>query len=243
MPLFATIKAMDPISLIKKAGLSEAQAKGYLAILEHGSVSPAKLSSYINETRTNCYAILDKLEKYGLAEKTNSKRTTYRATHPSNLEVLAEQRRLALAENERLIKDNLSNILDIYYQNNEAPGALVYQGPEGVMEIYQDILRTGEDLYLINATEFQDLKQKLAKKKLQIFSLSENDSEDSNHTQIPNGAFPSSVQVLIYGHKLAFINHGETQNSVIIASPAIASAMKIVFNTLQNHWQAKLKQD
>ena len=254
----------DQISLIKRAGLSEAQAKAYLALMQHGPLSPAKLSEQIGENRTNCYAILDKLEKYSLAEKTEDKKTAYRPTHPSNLETLAEKRRRALSQNEKIIKDNISSILDVYYAHNEAPGSRIYQGLEGIREIYDDIVRTGETQYFIRSTSdittsgdlLRDFRKKLQSKGIETVALTpdtkvgrENQQNGTDkrmkfhRTWIPKDAFPSSTEVTIYGNKVGFINYGETQTSIIITSPAIASAMKLVFTMLQNYWQANYPQD
>lgn len=253
----------DQISLIKRAGLSEAQAKAYLALMQNGKLSPTKLSEKIGENRTNCYAILEKLEKYGLAEKTNDKKTSYRPTHPSNLETLAEKRRRALSQNEKIIKDNISSILDVYYAHNEAPGSRIYQGLDGIREIYDDILRTGETQYFIRSTEdiasgslLRDFREKRIQKGIKTIALTpdtktgrENQKNGMDkklkfdRTWMPKDAFPSSTEINIYGNKVAFINYGETQTSIIITSPAIASAMKLVFSMLQNYWQANYPQD
>lgn len=253
----------DQISLIKRAGLSEAQAKAYLALMQNGKLSPTKLSEKIGENRTNCYAILEKLEKYGLAEKTKDKKTSYRPTHPSNLETLAEKRRRALSQNEKIIKDNISSILDVYYAHNEAPGSRIYQGLDGIREIYDDILRTGETQYFIRSTEdiasgnlLRDFREKRIQKGIKTIALTpdtktgrknqKNGMDEKlkfDRTWMPKDAFPSSTEINIYGNKVAFINYGETQTSIIITSPAIASAMKLVFSMLQNYWQANYPQD
>ena len=253
----------DQISLIKRAGLSEAQAKAYLALIQNSKLSPTKLGNLIGENRTNCYAILEKLEKYGLAEKTKDKKTSYQPTHPSNLEALAEKRRRALSQNEKIIKDNISSILDVYYAHNEAPGTRVYQGIDGIREIYDDIIRTGETQYFIRSTEdivsgdlLRNFREKRIKKGIETIALTPDTTTGRanqksgidkqlkfDRTWMPKDAFPSSTEINIYGNKVAFINYGETQTSVIITSPAIANAMKLVFNMLQSYWQNNYPQD
>lgn len=253
----------DQISLIKRAGLSEAQAKAYLALMQNAKLSPTKLGEFIGENRTNCYAILEKLEKYGLAEKTKDKKTSYRATHPTNLETLAEKRRRALSQNEKIIKDNISSILDVYYAHNEAPGTRIYQGLEGIREIYDDIIRTGETQYFIRSTQdivsgdlLRNFREERIKKGIETVALTpdtkigrENQKNGMdkqlkfNRTWMPKDAFPSSTEINVYGNKVAFINYGETQTSIIITSPAIANAMRLVFTMLQNYWQANYSQD
>ena len=61
-------------TILRKAGLTESQAKGYLALIEHGSLSPVELAEKTGETRTNGYMICEKLEKLGLATKKDDKK-------------------------------------------------------------------------------------------------------------------------------------------------------------------------
>ena len=65
------MRLMD-IEIIKKAGLTDSQAKAYLALIEQGTLTAQQLSELIAETRTNCYAVLDKLIANGLAQKVAS---------------------------------------------------------------------------------------------------------------------------------------------------------------------------
>ena len=44
-------------TILRKAGLTESQAKGYLALIEHGALSPAELAEKTGENRTNGYMI------------------------------------------------------------------------------------------------------------------------------------------------------------------------------------------
>ena len=65
----------EDLELIKKAGLNEAQAKVYLALMENGALSPAMMAKISGESRENCYNIAKKLEELKLIEKTDDKKT------------------------------------------------------------------------------------------------------------------------------------------------------------------------
>ena len=64
-------------TILRKAGLTESQAKGYLALIQHGALTPAELAEKTGETRTNGYMICEKLEQLGLATKKDGKKTVY----------------------------------------------------------------------------------------------------------------------------------------------------------------------
>ena len=94
------------IEIIKKAGLTDSQAKAYIALIEHAGLSAAELAEHINESRTNTYAIIDKLFKYGLIRKKDDVKygAKYTANHPAALEELAERRRKVYVQNEKIIE-------------------------------------------------------------------------------------------------------------------------------------------
>ena len=140
---------MEEIDILKKAGLSEAQSSVYDCLLRNGAMTPMELAKNTNQSRENCYMIAKKLVELGLIEQTNDKKSTYRVLNPANLEILAEKRRKIVAKNEKFVKDNLSSLLDIFYANNEMPGARTLEGIEGIKEVYLDILRTKKDVYFL----------------------------------------------------------------------------------------------
>jgi sugar-specific transcriptional regulator TrmB len=115
-------QASPDTAILRKAGLTESQAKGYLALIEHGTLSPTELADKTGESRTNGYMICDKLEKLGLAAKKEGKKALYSPTHPSALEALAERRRKAVQRNEQEVKQNVGTLIDYFYRFNSTPG-------------------------------------------------------------------------------------------------------------------------
>ena len=148
---------MDEMDILRKAGLSEAQAEVYNCLLTNGTMTPTELAENTKQSRENCYAITKRLVELGLIEQVDSKKAKYRVLNPSALETLAEKRRKIMAKNEKLVKDNLSSLLDIFYANNEMPGARTLEGIEGIKEVYEDNLRVKKDLYFIHTENGNEL--------------------------------------------------------------------------------------
>lgn len=241
-------------TILRKAGLTESQSKGYIALIEHGSLTPTEIANYTGENRANAYAIADKLVTLGLATKKDGKPATYAATHPSALEVLAEKRRKALVRNEQLVKQNLSPLIDLFYKFREEPGARTVQGIDGIKEIYEDTLRTGKDIYLVRTTaDVVDLgesyldsyRQRRAKAGINTYAITP-DTEVArqyvasgvdqamlfHRTLITTDTYTAPVEIDVYGEKVVFIAFGETQMATIITSPPIAEAMRQLLNML-----------
>lgn len=239
------------ISIIRKAGLTESQAKGYAALIEAGALSPIALAEQIGESRTNGYMICDKLETLGLASKKDSAKATYTPNHPSALEALAEKRRKVLVRNEQEVKQHISPLIDLFYAHSELPGTRTLQGIEGIKDVYDDTLRTGKDIYLLRTTAdeadlgvsyLNDYREKRAEAGIHTYALTpdtpegrkylesgEDDAMLFHRTFLPSSAYTAPVEIDIYGHKTALISFGKTQMATIIDSAPIAEAMRQLF--------------
>lgn len=253
----------EELSTIKKAGLTESQAAVYLALLRNGALTPTKLAEVTGEKRENCYNITKRLEDLNLIEKTKDKKSSYRALNPSNLEILAENRRKTIQKNEQFVKNNMSALLNIFYANNEAPGSRTLEGIEGVEEAYKDALRVKKDVYLIRTqadvqigTDY-DMKSFLRKYRDQLPKLgihtyaitpdtkkarekvtNGRDEELNFHrTFMPADAYTAPIAIHIYGSKVAFIQFGNTPMTTIIESPPLAEAMRQIHAMLADYWQ------
>ena len=244
------------VDIIRKAGLTESQAKGYLALIEHGTLTPTELADHTSESRTNAYMICEKLEKLGLASKTDAKKSTYKPSHPSALETLAEKRRKALVRNEHEVKGGLSSLIDLFYASNELPGTRTLQGIDGIKEVYKDTLRTGQPIYLLRTiADIPDLGQDYldsyremrAKSRIVTYALTPDteyaranlaSGEDGrllfHRTFLPDNTYTAPVEIDVYGTKVALIAFGDTQMATIIDSPPIAEAMRQVLRLLSS---------
>lgn len=242
------------IDILKKAGLTESQAKGYLALVENGDLTPNELAQITGETRTNAYAIVDKLVAFGLATKKDSSKAIYAANHPSSIETLVEHRRKAIIKNEQAVKNGLSPLIDLFYANHELPGTRTLQGIDGIKEVYEDTLRAKKDIYLVRTTAdysvlgleyLEEYREKRSAAGIHTYGLTTYtkyghkasiDGTDEQmlfiRTFMPEQSYTAPVEIDIYGDKVAFISFGETQMATIINSPTIAEAMRQIIKLL-----------
>lgn len=247
-------------AIIRKAGLTESQAKGYLALVEHGSLTPTELATQTDETRTNAYAVADKLVQLGLATKKDGKPAKYTASHPSSLELLAEKRRKAIIQSEQAVKGGLAPLIDLFYANTEMPGTQTYQGIDGIKAVYNDTLKAGKDIYLVRTTadapdlgiEYLDAyRAKRAQTGIHTYALTPDTPVGRQHAEsgedtkmlfhrtfLPDDSYTAPVEIDIYGNKIALIAFGETQMATVITSPLIAEAMRQLLRLLADQLSA-----
>lgn len=235
-------------------GLTSSQAKAYLTLVQFGSLSPPEVGKKIKETRTNAYKILDKLAELGLATKNeSSKKIVFSASNPIALEAFAKKHRDEVLEQEKKIKLAMPTLMNFFYTYSEQPGVRFFQGKEGIKQIFDDMLRTHQDIYLIRSPAdvpfygeqfFENFKKQRAKLKIKTFALTP-DVPSANHnpeideknlfsrTWLKSDAYNSAVEWNAYGNKLAIISYGEEAIGMIIESPLIADSFRQLFNMLR----------
>lgn len=259
---------MEEIEILKKAGLNEAQATVYNALLQNGALTPTELAAKTGQSRENCYAVSKKLIELGLIEQTNDKKIKYQVLNPSALEILAEKRRKVVAKNEKFVKENLSSLLDIFYANNEMPGARTLEGIEGIKEAYLDTLRVKQDIFLLRTKSYDAISDKSGdgflenyRKQLPILGIhtyaltsvhkdaikrSRNGNDEASlyhRTWMPEDDYTAPVTIQVYGDKVALISFGETQMATIITSPTIAEAMRQILKIMMKYYKDSFKQE
>lgn len=234
------------LEIIRRAGLSEAQAKTYLALVQHGELSPAQIAEFTGETRTNTYALLEKLEKINLVKRGDGKKKVFLAAHPSVLETLAEKKRRAAEKNEEMLKASMNSLLDVFYAHSEQPEVKTFIGYSGIKDIYRDVLQTGETVYLLRTEKDSELtnfivsyRREMGKKGVKTIALApdtpearQNSSDGTDEKVLfdritmPRDAYTAPVTIMVYGRKVALVAYGEEEMSTIIISKALAESIR-----------------
>lgn len=151
----------------------------------------------------------------------------------------------------------MSTLLDLFYAHNEAPGSRTLMGRDGIKEVHRDVINTGETVYLIRTpfdSKYDDLieihRNQRTAKNIKTIALTPatphakqyaTDGTDEKYlferTMMPENAYKSPVEIMIYGKKVALISYGETEITTIITSPVIAAAFREIFLMLQDYWK------
>lgn len=243
-------------SLLEQIGLNQTQAKAYLALITAGSLTPPQLSDKIQITRTNAYEVLKQLEELTLAVKSGSDtKLAYRPQNPSNLEKLMETRRNQIIEREARLRSFMPQLMTYFYTYSEQPGVRFYQGKPGLIQIYEDMLRTRQDIYLIRSTAddktlgldfFNQFRSKRAKLGIRTYALTP-DIPQVNHdpaidqtynfirTWFNPQHYTAPVEWDIYGNKVAILSFGPEAIGTIIESPQIAESLRQLFHIIESN--------
>jgi sugar-specific transcriptional regulator TrmB len=123
------------IATLKQLGLSENEAKVYLAALELGQATVQGLAKKSAVKRTTVYTALEGLKEKGLVSQTKKdKKTFFAAESPENLVRLSWQ-------HYQQIKKSLPELKSIYNTSDTKPKVMFYEGREGYISVYENILK------------------------------------------------------------------------------------------------------
>ncbi len=143
---------MDLSVALHKIGLSDGEAKVYLALLKLGPVPVSKLKEETHLHRTTIYDFVEKLLNKGLVTyvvKTGIK--YYNAVSPEKLLEYVK-------EKEETVLDVLPQLIKIGSLQREEIHVEVYKGTEGVKSLLNDVVRVGKDyvIFGIDESMFQE---------------------------------------------------------------------------------------
>ncbi len=150
--------------ILEELGLSTNEARIYETLIVIGGASVPDIALNTHIHRRNVYDIIPKLLKRGLVYQiANTKESRYAAVEPNKLNDLIREQQTKL--------DSILPSLNAQFKKTTTNEAVyLYKGVEGFKNYLRDVLRVGEDVYLIGAeggwfdTELQAFIQYFLKK-------------------------------------------------------------------------------
>lgn len=129
---------MESLQVLKRLGYTDKEAQVYLALIELGTASVEKISEKASTKRATTYFVLSNLEKRGLVSQVpQNKKTLYTAESPEKI-------LLTLYKQAELTKRVLPNMLALYNTKKEKPQVRLYNGKEGIRQVYENIYQAKE---------------------------------------------------------------------------------------------------
>lgn len=134
--------------LLIQLGLTELEAKAYLALLSLGSATALPIARKAKIKRTSIYNFIDHLIDMGLVSKTSrNSRTVFVAEPPERLSSILEEKK-------EILDKNLESLKLLFAQNTEAPIFRYVRGAVAIKEFYKDSLKMkGKTLRAITPKE------------------------------------------------------------------------------------------
>jgi HTH-type transcriptional regulator, sugar sensing transcriptional regulator len=236
---------MNIREVLRKAGIDGKKADVYLACLETGKATAYAIAKRTGLRRPTVYDIIDRLMKEGLVFKSVAKGTRYYS--PADPEALLER----IRRQEREIASVMPELQELYNGPKVKPAIRYFEGKEGIIELYEDSLRSlkkGEEILgyvgegiILHLPEYTEdyIKRRVEKGIIFRGIYKQNDELDlyMEHNQaqlrigvvLPESAFPLGNEINIYGNKVAVANYGTEMFGMLIESKEFADSQRAVF--------------
>jgi len=240
---------MDTSEIARGLHIGQKEMRVYLATVELGSSTAAKIAKKAGIQRTNFYDIADRLIEKGLLQQiTKGKRRLFSAVEPDML-IEEEERRLTK------LKKTMPELMALYNTAGQKPRIFYYEGKTGIDQINEDTLRYKGEMVAFTTPRFvsashRQLGRQYIQKRIaignrvrvigedspEVRELKVCDSEELRETRIVSrDTFHSEVEIGIYGNKVFVVDYKE-EFGFIIEGSEIAKAMKMIFELVWNRW-------
>lgn len=234
------------IEVLENAGLSENEAKVYLAALELGETSVYRLAKKSGVKRTTTYLAVENLKEKGLmSEYMRDNVTVCYAENPKKLVGQLEEKKNSL---EKIMPELLAfnNLID------KKPKIRYFEGKEAYKEVFGDVLNYPDSETLVTFNEkFWDwdgyfkgyFMPKRKEKKIWARILfrdipelravaSQVESYLSQAKFVPSEKFQIGIEMIIYGNdKVGLVSYQE-EMAIIIESKMIYDTQKSLFEVI-----------
>ncbi len=131
--------------ILSQIGLTEKEAKIYLALLETGNQAASVVAKKSGVNRTTCYMILTDLKDKGLITTSNIGSTQYfQALDPAFLLTYIQKEKNKLAIQENMLHQNMQYLEKIQAKHTNKPTVKFYEGEAGILNLYLDTLQAKE---------------------------------------------------------------------------------------------------
>jgi HTH-type transcriptional regulator, sugar sensing transcriptional regulator len=233
---------------LKKIGLSDKEAKVYVALLELGKASVQDIAKKAGVNRATTYLMIEALQGRGLAYKAQvGRRAHFAANSPEKLTHVLDEKRKKLEDEAEDIKELLPELKALYSDSPEKPKIRFYEGKEGIKEILNDTLESGvkeiREIYtsdyvrtVLKDEEKGEIMRRRVEKGIRVRAIYTR--SDGPHTVPPPLAelhyvskdrFPILSDIVVYGDRIALFAFQGKQIGLIIENPALAKTFETIF--------------
>ncbi len=240
---------------LQSVGLTDKQARVYVAALFLGSASAQKIAQQAEVNRATTYVILDELAGMGMvSQSTEGKKTVFVAEPPEALERYLEGQKTSIEAKKSELKSLMPSLKQQEHGgSSDAPEVRFFRGKEGAVAIdgyLRRKARTGSSVYALSdynevvklfpdalkANPTKRLKKKISSKMFYYSTIGDLNTDKSLMRETSKLDTPISADIALYEEGVAIGTYGEHDSiSVIIESKEIAAALRQLFELAWNN--------
>lgn len=235
---------------LRHLGLSENEAKVYMAMLELGPSVVIEIARKAGTNRPTTYVQIDSLNKKGLiSTQAKGKKQLFIAESPDKLELLIDSELRKVEEKKRELDNFLPDLLNLFNTSGQRPHVKFFEGREGVLALQKEFLKT-DDTPICGITSldnifevFPEFENTYVKKRIQkripsktIYTsrkgpiLKESDESSLRESKyIEPDKLPLGVDITILKDKVAIVALKGKISGTLIEDKEVADSFRAIF--------------
>lgn len=257
---------MNLINELQNIGLSDKEAKVYLANLELGQESVQNISKKAGVNRATTYVILKSLIQSGLCSTfEQGKKTFFVANDPKLLESLFEIQKKQLQEKQQYFKSILPQLDLINNRQSDKPVVKFFEGKQGLINCFTEFTTSGssktrDDYFRVAYSKdklkelfteeenkkFIETRRKNQAKSKGLYNSKDNSllpsTPDSTRLFVTND-FPFPCDVGVYGDNVRILSEGKKPSGILITDKDVATTIRSLFELAWEAAQARAKKE
>lgn len=239
---------------LQQLGLSEKEAKVYLAVLELGPATAFQIAQKAEINRPTAYVQIERLMQLGLmSSHEKGKKTFYSAEPPERLQELLRVKENEIENERKRLAEILPELQTLFDSAEERPKVRFYEGKAGLLSMADDIFKTknkeilafySSDLLrkIFSSDEidkFESIRKRQNIKGIAIYTRSDGPfttpaPQTLTEKFVPQDRFPISSGIDIYDNKIAAYTLRGKIIGVIIESRDISDTLRTMFKLAWN---------
>ncbi len=242
------------LSAIEDLGLSQKEARVYVANLILGPATVQKIADQADIKRVTTYVILESLAGLGLVSQSNQgKKTYFTAEDPISLRRLLEKKEQQVAEQKVGFESILPDLQSLKSLPADSPNVKYYDGAEGIKTVVQYFFELNKSTKVLHAISnldqvyeyFPDFRHNLANParvsagitSYFLYTTTEGpilkatDTQSMRHSRyVPLDKIPLNGDLTIVGNSIIMLSlSGVKPIGVTIESKELADGMRAIF--------------
>lgn len=241
------------LNQLKNLGLSENEAKVYMAMLELGPATVLEISAKAGVNRPTTYVQIESLKKMGLVStQIKGKKQIFIAESPEQLEFLIDRQKNELEQKKEELQKFLPELTNLFNISDSKPQVRFFEGKEGLIKMHSELLKSKTDEVVSFASTdgllklFPNYPQTLSSKRIQkgirsriIYSnsggpvlKSHDESMLREAKYVSPDRFPFKSDIAIYGDNISVSALEGKVVGVLITHKELAESFRALFNLL-----------
>ncbi len=228
-------------------GLTEKEAKIYLANLELGKSSVQEIAKKAGVNRATTYVVIESLAKKGLTSSSHEgKKQFFYSENPEKLVLLFRSQEQEIKRKRTYLEKILPELKALDFSKQEKPTVRYFEGKEGLMAISEELYlhnndKTVDMIYsfdllkeIFSSEDLDSMSLRRQNKKIKVRSIINDDlNQKKNSSQrvvLSSKEHPITCDIAFFSNRVRIVTQKKPFSGLVIENKEITKTLRVIFN-------------